>query len=121
MARKAEQTYTNDEELLQLAIKAAKSGQKDGARVMLRQVYTSNRRNETALLWLAKIARNDKERRDWLNKLVELNPDHQLARKALKNMEYQTEASDNRTLLLFGAVAVVMLLLVVAIIAIVVL
>lgn len=111
---------TNDEQVLQMAIKAARSGQEDGARVMLRQVYASNRRNETAMLWLAKIARDEKERREWLEKLLEVNPDHQIAKKALKNMAYQREASDNKTLLLFGAVAVIMLLLVVAIIVIVV-
>jgi hypothetical protein len=111
---------TNNEELLQLAIRAARSGQTDGARVMLRQVYTNDRRNETAMLWLAKTARTQKERRQWLDRTLQVNPNNQAAQNALKRMTYRKAASENRTLLLFGAVAVVMIVVVIAIIVVVV-
>lgn len=107
---------TDDEQLLQMAIKAARSGQKDGARVMLRQVYTNNKRNETALMWLAKLAKNEKERKEWLKIILDLNPNNQAAQKALDNLSYQREAKDNRTILLFGTISIVMFILIIAII-----
>lgn len=115
MATANKETTTNNEELLQMAIRAAKSGQKEGARVMLRQVYARNKRNETALMWLAKLAKNQKERQQWLRQILEINPENEAAKKAIARMRYQREAANNKTLVLFGAVAIIMIVLVVAI------
>jgi len=109
-------SQTNNEELLQMAIKTAKSGNKDSARVMLRQVHQRDRSNETAMLWLAKVARTREERESWLNRILEQNPDNETAKKALEKMAYKQAARDNRTIVMFGAVAAVMLIIVLAII-----
>lgn len=114
----AKNETTNNEELLQLAIRAAKSGQADGARVMLRQVYARNKRNETALMWLAKLSKNQKEREKWLREILEINPENEAAKKALGKMRYRREAANNRTLMLFGAVAVILLVVVAVIVVI---
>lgn len=111
----------NNEDLLQLAIRAAKNGQKDGARVMLRQVYAQDRRNETAMLWLAKIAKSQSERVEWLNRVLEQNPDNETAQKALQRMRYKRQARENQMLLVYGTVGVVMVIITLIIIVAVVL
>ena len=101
----------NREQLLQMAINTAKAGNKDGARVMLRQVLSEDKRNERALLWMALISRNTKERRQWLMRVLDVNPDNEQARKQLKRMDYQTSAQQNRVLLIFGVVVGVLFVL----------
>jgi hypothetical protein len=111
---------TNNEDLLQLAIKAAKDGQKDGAKVMFRQVYSRDKRNETAMMWLAKLAKSQKERVLWLNRVLAVNSDNEAAKQALERINYKRAASNNRTILLFGAVAFVMIVITIAIIVVVI-
>ncbi len=101
----------NREQLLQMAISTAKVGNKDGARVMLRQVLSEDKRNERALMWMAQIARNNKERRQWLKRVLDANPDNEQARKQLKRMDYETSAQQNRVLLIFGVVVGVLFIL----------
>ncbi len=101
----------NREQLLQMAIASAKAGNADGARVMLRQVLTEDKRNERALLWMARIARSKKERLEWLERVLDVNPDNEQARKQKQRMEYRTSAQQNRTLLIFGVVAGVLVVL----------
>lgn len=110
---------TNDEQLLQMAIETAKRGNKEAARNMFREVWNRNRRNERALIWLAKLARNHKERKQWLDRILVVNPDNEAAKAAIKQMKSRSAARENRTLVLFGAVAAVMLLVVVAVVVIV--
>jgi predicted nucleic acid-binding Zn ribbon protein len=110
---------TNNEELLQLAIRAAKGGNRDGARVMLRQVYGRDRHNETAMLWLAKLANNDPERQQWLNRVLDVNPDNKTAKTGLEKIEYKQQASDNRTIAMYGIIAVIMLVIVIFIVGLV--
>ncbi|MAS37077.1 MAG: hypothetical protein CL610_23965 [Anaerolineaceae bacterium] len=103
----------NREQLLQMAVNTAKAGNKEGARVMLRQVLSEDRRNERAMLWMAKIARSSKERRQWLKRVLDINPDNEAAKTQLKRMDYQTSAQQNRILLIFGVVVGVLLVLMV--------
>lgn len=112
---------TNNEELLQLAIRAAKDGQTDGARMMFQQVLQRSPKNETAMMWMARIASDPGERTQWLERILELNPDNASAQKALAKIHYKQEASNNRTLILFGAVAVVLFILIIFAVLIVVL
>jgi thioredoxin-like negative regulator of GroEL len=106
----------NREELLQLGIRAAKEGNKDSARTIFQQVLQQDRRNERAMMWMAKLAGNNKaERRQWLEKVLDVNPDNEQARTALKSMTYQREAKENRTLLLFGVVLGVLVVLAVVV------
>jgi thioredoxin-like negative regulator of GroEL len=110
----------NNEELLQLAIRAVKSGQHEGARMMLRQVHSQDRTNETAMLWLAKTAKTQSERVEWLNRVLEQNPDNEIAQKALKRMKYKREARENQMLLIYGTIGAVMVVVTLVIIVLVV-
>lgn len=101
----------NREELLQMAIRSAKAGNKEGARVMFRQVLSEDKRNERAMIWMAQIAPSKAERKQWLERVVDVNPDNNQARQALKKMAYKRSARENRTLLIFGVVAGVLLVL----------
>ena len=110
---------TSNEELLQLAIKAAKEGQKEGAKVMFRQIHTRDKRNETAIMWLAKLATSEKERISWLTKALELNPTNEAAKKALDKMNYRDQANQNKTLILFGGIAALMIITVIVVVLII--
>ncbi len=101
----------NREELLQMAISSAKTGNKEGARVMLRQVLSEDKRNERALMWMAKIAKTKSERSQWLERVLEVNPENTQAKSTLKKMTYKSSARENRTILIFGVAAGVLVLL----------
>lgn len=109
----------NNEELLQLAIKTAKNGQKDPARVMFRQVWTRDKRSETAMIWLAKLAKTPKERQEWLQRVLKVNPHNEAAKHELDKLRRSSTAMENRTLLLFGVLAFVMIVLGIAVVIIV--
>lgn len=119
MARVRESNQPDREELLDMAITAAKQGQKQGARVMLRQVLNQDKRNERAMMWLARLATNEKERKQWLSRVLMVNPDNDTARDALEKMDYQNQAESNRLLIVLGVVVGVMIILVIAVIIIV--
>ena len=106
----------NNEELLQLGIQSAKRGDKEAARNLLRQVWQRDRRNERAMMWLAKLGRNKKERREWLERVLAINPENETARGTLKNIAHNSAAQENRTLLLVGGVVVVMFVIVIAVV-----
>jgi cytochrome c-type biogenesis protein CcmH/NrfG len=119
VARVRESNQPDREELLDMAITAAKQGQKQGARVMLRQVLNQDKRNERAMMWLARLATNEKERKQWLSRVLMVNPDNDTARDALEKMDYQNQAESNRLLIVLGVVVGVMIILVIAVIIIV--
>lgn len=109
----------NREELLRMAVRAAEAGNKEGARVMFRQVLATDKRNERAMVWMAKLAQTQAERKAWLRRILAINEDNDWARKTLNKMMYQESAKANRTLLIFGVIAAVLILLaIVALIAI---
>src|SRR5664279_448836 len=95
----------NREELLQMAISAARGGNKRPARLMFEQVLKQDKDNERAMMWLAKLAESNAERREWLTRVLNVNPNNDTARNALKKMAYKRSARDNRTLLTFGVLA----------------
>ena len=107
----------NREELLQMAENAARSGQKDGARLMFRRILDQDKRNERAIMWLAKLAKTPKERKQWLTRALSINPDNKAAKTALERMNYKRAARENRTLVIFGAaVAVLVIVMVIVLI-----
>ena len=106
-------SQTNNQDLIRLATRAARNGNKEGARMMLRQVYERDRHNEQAMLWLAKIARDNAEREQWLSRILESNPGNVTAQKALEQVLNSREDRNNRAVILYGVVTVVMLALVV--------
>ena len=112
MAKKDAGPQPNREELLQMGIRAAKDGNSDGARIFFEQVLNQDKQNERAMMWMAKIASDNKaERKKWLEKTLEVNPDNLQARDALKKMAYVRSATENRTLLTFGMVIGVLIVL----------
>ncbi|MEO0563770.1 MAG: tetratricopeptide repeat protein [Chloroflexota bacterium] len=96
----------NREQLLNMGIQSAKQGNAQGARVMLRQVLEQDPKNERAMLWMAKTAKSPTERKQWLRRVLEVNPDNGVAKKALDQMEHRAAASENRRLFYFGSIAV---------------
>ncbi len=109
----------NREELLKMAIKAAQTGNKRPARLMFEQVLKQDKDNERAMMWLAKLSDSKAERRQWLQRVLNVNPNNDTARETLKRMAYKRSARDNRTLLTFGVVAGVLIVLTVVIILVV--
>jgi hypothetical protein len=104
---------TNNEELLQMAIRAAKTGQKDGARVMLQQLIDRDKHNERALMWMAKLAPNNQERQKWLQRVLKINADNEAASEALEKLRYKEASQQNR--LLFRLLPIIVIIAIVAI------
>ncbi len=71
-------------DLRQRGIRAAKAGQKDEARQLLQQSIRLEPDNEAAWLWLASVARDNRERLFCLQKILEINPNNETALKALE-------------------------------------
>lgn len=107
---------TSNEELLQLGIQAAKRNDKQNARFLLLQVYERDKRNEVVLMWLAKIATDRTDRIRWLERVLDVNPDNAAAKRGLNKLKYKQAADENRKLLLFGGIAVLMIVLVLVVI-----
>lgn len=112
----SESQAPNREELLHMAISSAKAGNKRAARLMFEQVLKQDQNNERAMMWMAKIADSKAERREWLKRVLHVNPNNDTARETLKRMAYSRSARDNRILLTFGVVAGVLLVLAVVIV-----
>lgn len=73
-------------ELRQQGIAAAKAGQKDQARQLLQQSIRIEPNNEAAWLWLASVARDQRERVFCLQKILEINPTNETALRALEGV-----------------------------------
>lgn len=101
----------NREELLQLAISAAKQNNLDAARMMFQRVLGEDRKNERAMMWMAKLADSKAERVAWLERVLEVNPNNELARDTLKRLSYRRDAANNRVLLVLGVVAAILVVL----------
>jgi hypothetical protein len=101
----------NREELLRMAINTAKQGNRGPARVMFTQILSEDKQNERAMMWMAKLAETKAERQQWLNRVLAVNPNNEGARVALQRMSYKSSARENRTLILFGAIAVALIVL----------
>lgn len=103
----------NREQLLQMAVQSAKQGNKQGAKVMLRQILDEDPRNERAMMWMAKISTAPTERKQWLERVLQVNPENEVAQQALEKLSYDKSASENRKLFFFGGVAAVALMLII--------
>jgi Tfp pilus assembly protein PilF len=101
----------NREELLKMAIRTAQAGNKTAARMMFRRVLAEDKRNERAMMWMAKLADSKEERTQWLNRVIAVNPNNPTAKETLRKMHYKRSAKENRTLLTFGVIAGVLLVL----------
>lgn len=101
----------NREDLLQLAISAAKRGDKESARMMFNQILAGDKNNERALMWMAKLADSRDEMAIWLNRTLAVNPNNQTAIDTLAKMKNKSSARDNRLLVLFGVIVGVLIVL----------
>jgi Tfp pilus assembly protein PilF len=111
----------NREELLQMGIRAAKAGNKEGARIAFEQILSQDRKNERAMMWMAKLADTTAERKKWLERVLNVNPDNETAREAMQKITYTRTAKENRTLLVFGVIAGVLIVVAVVLVLFVVL
>src|SRR5215813_6161482 len=66
-------------ELRRQGIAAAKAGQKDQARQLLQQSLRLDPKSEVGWLWLASVANDERERLFYLHKLLEINPNNEMA------------------------------------------
>lgn len=73
-------------QLRQQGIAAAKAGQNEQARQLLQQSIRIEPQSEAAWLWLASVARDQRERLFCLQKLLEINPNNEMGLKALEAM-----------------------------------
>lgn len=116
MVKKAAQVDSpNREEMFNMAVQAAKSGNRQSAKVMFMQILREDRKNERVMMWMAKIATSKKERMQWLNRILKVNPANETALAALAKMKHDDTATRNRMLLRVGSGAYVVTLLVLAI------
>jgi thioredoxin-like negative regulator of GroEL len=106
----------NREELIQMAITAARNNQKDGARMMFRQVLEQDRRNERAMMWMAKLSDTKAERVQWLQKVINVNPNNMSAKQTLQRIQYTGAARENRTLFVFGVIVAVLIVVVLVVV-----
>lgn len=83
----------NIDDLLEHGIRAARAGDKETARRLLKQVIDEDPDNELALIWLASSVTSPAERRMYLQQVVRVNPDNQRAREALRQLS--TGRSEN--------------------------
>lgn len=117
----SEKSAPNREELFQMAVTAARSGQQRGARVMFQKVLQENPKSVRAMLWMAKLSRNPKERRAWLDRVLEIDRQNETALDALEQMDYREAARRNRAYLRIGVGAYVGTLALVCLVILVVL
>lgn len=92
------------DQLLQMGIDTAKQGNKEGARVLLRQVIQRDQRNDRAWMWLAYVEADPVQRRRYLENAVRINPSNKAAQKALNKLKTSKTRSQRQIMLLGGAV-----------------
>ncbi len=78
-------------ELRRQGIAAAKAGENDRARALLQQSIRLDPRNEAAWVWLASLARDQRERLFCFQKLLQINPQNETALQALAAMNIAPE------------------------------
>lgn len=85
----------NDElqDVLRAGIDAARRGERTTARRLLEQVITEDDRNEVAWMWLASVVNTLAERRNCLERVLEINPGNQRAQEALERLRSESAGS----------------------------
>lgn len=106
----------NRDQLYSLAVQSAKSGQRRGAVLMFQQILAEDPDNVNVMLWLARLSTSAQQRKNYLERVIALDPDNKTAKKALSKMGQRHTARRNANLLRFGSAAYVIVLLMTAII-----
>lgn len=97
----------NREVLFDMAVDAAKKGNRSGARLMLGQILQQDPRNIRAMMWMAKLSSKPEERVKWLKHVLEIKPNYAQAQEELEKMAHATQARRNSQLLRFGTIGYV--------------
>lgn len=92
------QNTPNREQLINMAIRSAKQGQRKAARMMLQKVLAEDKRNERAMIMMAKLASSDKDKRKWYNRTLQVNQDNAAALDGIAKLDYEDAAARNRAL-----------------------
>jgi len=71
---------------LREGIEAARRGDKIAARRLLQQVLLADKNNEIALMWMASVADALEDRRAYLQRALQLNPNNERAREAITRL-----------------------------------
>ena len=82
---------TDLEQKLREGIDAAKAGETAKARRLLSEVVRTDGRSELAWIWLATVLSNPSERRAALKRVLDINPNNNRAREALRQLEDAVE------------------------------
>jgi Tfp pilus assembly protein PilF len=101
----------NREELYNMAVNAAKQGQRQGAKVMFGQIVEQDKENYRAMMWLAQLSTTEKERRLWLNRVLDLKPNFAPAQEALDKLNQGNTAKRNKQWLRFGTIGYMVVLI----------
>jgi hypothetical protein len=72
---------------LKQAVSAIKAGDKETGRQLLQEVLDDDPMNENAWLWMAKAASSRKEKIDCLRKVLQINPDNEVAQLGLEKLQ----------------------------------
>lgn len=81
------------QEKLRQGIEAARRGDRIAARRLLQGVISEDRNNEVAWMWMASVVDTDAERRSCLEKALQINPNNDRAREALRRLGVDVPAS----------------------------
>lgn len=84
--------YDSVDQKLQAGIEAARSGDRTKARRLLEQVIEVDDSNELAWIWLASSVNTVRERRDCLERVLQINPNNTRAREALSRLDPRESA-----------------------------
>ena len=104
----------NLEQLMQLGIQAARSGNKPGAKIFFQQILDVDAQNERAWLGMAAVADTSEERTRLLLTVLQINPNNQQAKDQLQKMRRKQESSNTQVIRYgFMVLAVVIALVVV--------
>ncbi|HVU12278.1 MAG TPA: hypothetical protein VHD90_13425 [Phototrophicaceae bacterium] len=82
---------------LREGIDAAKRGDKITARRLLLQVLSSDANNELALMWMASVVDTLNERRFYLERALQVNPENARAREALRRLGVEQPQAAQRS------------------------
>ncbi|MCA9882921.1 MAG: hypothetical protein KC546_14940 [Anaerolineae bacterium] len=102
------------EELYNMAVSAAREGNRQGAIVLFGQILQQDRRNTRAMMWMAKLATSPADRQRWLNRVLDADPENETAQKLLDKMSYGDAVKRNRLLFRLAIGAYIVIVAVVA-------
>lgn len=90
-------TNQNLQAKLREGVEAARRGDKIAARRLLQQVLIADKNNEIALMWMASVSDTLDDRRAYLRRVLQINPNNPRAREALARLGETAPAAGGAT------------------------